>query len=181
VRVEAIAGILQPMQTLRSRSLVAVVGALVMCVCVDAASATVVYGYPLTDRCPAAGVAEEVDRWGMFACNCTSYVAWALQANGQRLDWFVPGAMDAHNWAHVAKLSLLPIGMLPRRGAVVVWPNLEPPFGHVAYVTGVDSDGGFDVAEYNFPPASGAGPFLFDRRKDVSRTGAIFIYVPHRG
>ena len=58
---------------------------------------------------------------------------------------------------------------------------VEPPFGHVAYVTGVDSDGGFDVAEYNFPPASGAGPFLFDRRKDVSRTGAIFIYVPHRG
>src|ERR1035437_5904440 len=101
------------MQTLRSRSLVAVVGALVMCVCVDAASATVVYGYPLTDRCPAAGVAEEVDRWGMFACNCTSYVAWALQANGQRLGWGVPGARDGDNWAPAANVCLLASGIVP--------------------------------------------------------------------
>ena len=168
------------MQTLPWRLSVAAVCTLVMCVCVRAANATVVYGYPLAGRCPAAGVAEEVDRWGMFACNCTSYVAWALQANGQSIEWFVPGAMNARNWAHVARLSLLPVGKLPRRGAVVVWPKLEPPFGHVAYVTGVELDGGFDVAEYNFPPASGSGPFVFDRRKDVRRAGAVFIYVPNR-
>ena len=88
--------------------------------------------------------------------------------------------MDARNWAHVAKLASLEVGALPRRGAVAVWPKLEPPFGHVAYVTGVESDGGFDVAEYNLPSASGSGPFVFDRRRDVSRSGAVFIYVPRR-
>ena len=158
----------------------AVLASVVTCVCAPTASATAVYGYPLTGVCPAAGAAETVDRWGMFACNCTSYVAWALQANGQRIDWFIRGAMDARNWAHVAKLASLEVGALPRRGAVAVWPKLEPPFGHVAYVTGVESNGGFDVAEYNFPAASGSGPFVFDRRRDVSRSGVVFIYVPRR-
>ena len=32
----------------------------------------VIYGYPLATRCPAAGIAKAVDRWGMFECNCTS-------------------------------------------------------------------------------------------------------------
>jgi surface antigen len=165
----------------RVRPRVAVLAAVLACTWwAPTAGATAVYGYPLTARCPAAGVAEQVDRWGMYACNCTSYVAWALQANGQRVDWFVPGAMNARNWPYVARLSLLPTGRLPRLGAVAVWPKLDPPFGHVAYVTGVEPDGGFDVAEYNFLPAAGSGPFLFDRRRDVSRAGAVFIYVPRR-
>src|SRR5205809_1128626 len=119
-----------------------------------------VYGYPYAARCPAAGVADRVDRWRMDMCNCTSYVAWALQANGQRIDWFIPGAMDAWNWPHVARLARFRVGRGPHVGAVAVWAKLAPPFGHVGYVTAVDPDGGFDVSEYNFPPASGARPFL---------------------
>jgi surface antigen len=138
----------------------------------------IVYGYPYASRCPAAGLAEVVDRWRMDMCNCTSYVAWALRANGQRIDWFVAGAMDAWNWPHVARLAGLRLGELPRVGAVAVWPKLSPPFGHVGYVTAVDRDGGFDVSEYNFLPASGYVHFLFDRRFDVPRRGAVFIYVP---
>ncbi len=138
------------------------------------------YGYPYTSSCPAAGIADEVDRWGMYACNCTSYVAWALRANGQRIDWFIPGAMEAWNWPHVARLAGLQVGRRPRVGAVAVWPKLTPPFGHVAYVTAVEPDGGIDVSEYNLPAASGFNPFLFDRRADVRPAGAIFIYVPRR-
>ena len=55
----------------------------------------IVYGYPYASRCPAAGYEDVVDRWGMYMCNCTSYVAWALRANGQRTDWFIGGAMVA--------------------------------------------------------------------------------------
>jgi surface antigen len=135
-------------------------------------------GYPYAARCPAAGVADRVDRWRMSMCNCTSYVAWALQANGERIDWFVAGAMDAWNWPHVAALAGLRVGRRPRPGAVAVWPKLLPPFGHVAYVTAVERDGGFDVAEYNFPPASGYRRFRFDRRHDVPVRRAVFIYVP---
>jgi surface antigen len=137
-----------------------------------------VRGYPYAAACPAAGVADVVDRWKLDECNCTSYAAWALTANGQRVDWFVPGAMDARNWPHVASLAGIAVGAAPRPGAVAVWPQLAPPFGHVAYVTRVEAGGRFDVAEYNFP---GGRRFGFDERMRVSPAGAVFIYVPLRG
>jgi len=143
------------------------------------ADGAVVYGYPLAPKCPAAGFADVVDRFNMDTCNCTSYVAWALWANGQRVDWFIAGAMDARNWPHVARLASLRVGRSPRVGSVAVWPWLVPPFGHVAYVIGLERDGTFDVAEYNFPGA-GAGRYAFDTRRHVDREGAVFIYVPRR-
>jgi surface antigen len=136
------------------------------------AASPVVYGYPYAAKCPGAGIADTVDRWKMDECNCTSYVAWALAANRQRIDWFIPGAMNAFNWPHVAQLAGLPVGTRPRVGAVAVWPRATR-FGHVAYVTNVDADGTFDVAEYNLPV-----PFGFDVRRGVSPAGAQFIYVP---
>jgi surface antigen len=143
------------------------------------ASSVTVRGYPYAARCPKAGYGDKVDRWGMFMCNCTSYVAWALHANGQRTDWFIPGAMNAWNWPHVARLRHLRVGRKPRVRSVAVWPNLALPFGHVAYVTRVDADGGIDVSEYNLPE-TGTEPFTYDERKDVQPDGAQFIYVPAR-
>ena len=143
------------------------------------APGVIAYGYPYAAQCPGAGIAEQVDRWGMYMCNCTSYVAWALTANRQRINWFVPGAMDANNWAHVARLVKLRVGTTPRVGAVAVWPR-ESRFGHVAYVTRVDLNGTFDVSEYNLPDEEWFSPFAFDVRHRVVRAGAIFIYVPRR-
>jgi surface antigen len=139
-----------------------------------------IYGYPYARSCPAAGIAERIDRWRMYVCNCTSYVAWALQANGERTDWFIPGAMDASNWPRVAMLAGLREGSRPRAGAVAVWPKLFRPFGHVGFVTEVNGDGSFDVSEYNFPAASGFVHFLFDTRDDVPAHGVVFLYVPRR-
>jgi surface antigen len=141
-----------------------------------ASAGVIAYGYPYASRCPGAGIAERVDRWKMYTCNCTSYVAWALSVNHQRTDWFVAGAMDAANWPHVARLRGIPVGAVPRVGAVAVWRR-SSKFGHVAYVTHVDPDGGFDVAEYNLPTA-GEETFAFDVRTEVSRAGATFVYVP---
>lgn len=138
----------------------------------------VVFGYPYARSCPGAGIADVVDRWGMYACNCTSYVAWALSANHQRIDWFVPGAMNAWNWPHVARLASLRVDRAPAAGAVAVWPSLAAPFGHVAYVTRVNRGGAIDVAEYNFPGPGGANTFTFDVRSFVARSGASFIHVP---
>ena len=144
------------------------------------AGSVVIYGYPYASRCPAAGYDDVVDRWGMYMCNCTSYVAWALRANGQRTDWFIRGAMNAWNWPHVARLSHLAVRTRPHVGAVAVWPKLSPPFGHVSYVTGIERDGGIDVSEYNSPGTGAFDPFVFDLRRDVSTDGAVFIYVPPR-
>ncbi|MHB8643452.1 MAG: CHAP domain-containing protein [Gaiellaceae bacterium] len=142
-----------------------------------AARGRVLYGYPYASRCPEAGIADKVDRWGMYECNCTSYVAWALQANGQSIDWFIRGAMNAWNWPHVAGLDGIPVGTRPRAGAVAVWPKESPPFGHLAYVSAVEPNGTFDIAEYN---ASIFEPFVFDVRKGVRARGVTFIYVPAR-
>ena len=147
-----------------------------LCGTAPAAGTPVTYGYPYASRCPAAGVADEVDRWRMDMCNCTSYVAWALHANGQRTDWFIAGAMDAWNWPHVAELAGLEVGRKPAVGAVAVWPKLARPFGHVAYVTGIDRDGGIDVSEYN--PPDGLARFGYDSRSDIRPGAAVFIYVP---
>ncbi len=140
----------------------------------------IVYGYPYATRCPQAGVKDVVDRWGMYACNCTSYVAWALQANNQRIDWFIPGAMNAWNWPHVARLAGLRVDREPSIGSVAAWPQLAKPFGHVAYVTGVPGPRLVDVAEYNLPADKARQTFLFDMREDVSTVGAVFIHVPRR-
>lgn len=137
-------------------------------------------GYPYARGCPRAGADELIDRWKLDECNCTSYVAWALRANGQRTDWFVAGAMDARNWPHVARLAGLAVGRTPAVGAVAVWPDAAEPFGHVAYVTDLDPDGSFAVAEYNLPPVDGGSRFRFDARHGLTPRGAVFIYVPLR-
>jgi surface antigen len=140
----------------------------------------VVYGYPYAARCPAAGIVDAVDRWKMDECNCTSFVAWALAANGRRTDWFIAGAMDALNWPHVARLAGLHVGASPRVGAVAVWQALSR-FGHVAYVTAVHAGNRFDVAEYNLPAPDGVKRFDFDERNGLRPgDGVEFIYVPLR-
>jgi surface antigen len=143
-----------------------------------ARSGPITVGYPYAARCPAAGVAKRVDRWDMFMCNCTSYVAWALQANGQRIDWFVRGAMDARNWPNVARRAGFRIVHLPKVGDVAVWPALGKPFGHVAYVTAVAENGRFVVGEYNLPSPRGLTRFAFDLRTTAVTRGVVFIAVP---
>jgi surface antigen len=139
------------------------------------ATRPVVSPYPYAQECPAAGYADRLDRWLMSTCNCTSFVAWALARNGQRIDWFVPGEMDAKNWPAVAEAAGIRTGSAARRGAVAVWPRLSPPYGHLAYVTAVHADGSFDVAEYNL-----LRRYRFDDRRHLRPGGAIFVYVPRR-
>lgn len=140
----------------------------------------IVYGYPYGRSCPGAGIADVVDRWGMYACNCTSYVAWALSANQQSTAWFVPGAMDAWNWPNVARHAGFVVDRTPAVGAVVVWPRVARPFGHVAYVTRVEPGRRIDVAEYNFPQPVGVETYAFDTRAYVDAGDGVFIHVPQR-
>jgi surface antigen len=135
----------------------------------------VILSYPYGRQCPAAGYEDRGDRWNMNTCNCTSYVAWALDVSGFRVDWFELGEMDAHNWPRVARDAGIPTGHVARFGAVAVWPHATPPYGHVAFVTATHSDGTFDVAEYNLERK-----YRFDARYRVSPAGVTFVYVPPR-
>ncbi len=142
------------------------------------AAAVVTSGYAYARDCPGSGVDDVVDRWKLDECNCTSYVAWALETNGQRTDWFVPGEMDAWDWPEVARAAGLRVDREPALGAIAVWPAAAPPFGHVAYVTGVHGGRYFDVAEYNLPQAHGGSKFGFDTRHGLpADREVIFIHV----
>ncbi len=151
--------------------------ALVLTAGAHAQARLVTAGYPYASSCPQAGDRDDVDRWKMNTCNCTSYAAWALWRNGYRTDWFVAGSMDAWNWPNVARRAGIPSGSTARVGAVAVWPSWGK-LGHIAVVTAVHRDRTFDVAEYNLP---GRRPkFGFDRRTSVSPRGVTFVYVPRR-
>lgn len=163
---------------IRSGVLLLLATALLLAPHASAQPAPIVYGYAYTGQCPGAGIADVVDPWGMYECNCTSYVAWALAANDQRVDWFIRGSMDAWNWPNVARLAKLTVDRHATPGSVVVWPKISKPFGHVAYVTGAHPDGTIDVAEYNLPGAKGVATFGFDTRAFVRPQGAVFIHVP---
>ena len=162
----------------RASSLAAVAAAaLVLAAGAHAQARLVTDGYPYASSCPQAGDRDDVDRWKMNTCNCTSYAAWALWRNGYRTDWFVPGSMDAWNWPNVARRRGISSGSAARIGSVAVWPEWGR-FGHIAVVTAVHANGSFDVAEYNLP---GSRPtFAFDRRRSVSPHGVTFVYVPRR-
>jgi surface antigen len=156
--------------------------ALVLVACSSARRALgpIVTGYPYAARCPRAGIGDIVDRWGMSMCNCTSYVARALQANGQRIEWFIPGPMNAWNSQHVARLDGLRVDRAPSVGSVAAWPQLANPLGHVAYAIGVRGPGLIAVADYNLPGSGDSQTFVFDTSTDVSAAGVMFIHVPRR-
>jgi surface antigen len=135
-------------------------------------------GYPYASSCPQAGDRDDVDRWKMNTCNCTSYAAWVLSRNGYRVDWFVAGSMDAWNWPNVARRRGIASGSKPRVGSVAVWPKWGK-FGHLGIVTAVHGNGTFDIAEYNLPRRR--PKFAFDRRTAVSPKGVTFVYVPRSG
>ena len=74
----------------RASSVAAVAAAaLVLAAGAHAQARLVTDGYPYASSCPQAGDRDDVDRWKMNTCNCTSYAAWALWRNGYRTDWFV--------------------------------------------------------------------------------------------
>ena len=105
----------------RASSVAAVAAAaLVLAAGAHAQARLVTAGYPYASSCPQAGDRDDVDRWKMNTCNCTSYAAWALWRNGYRTDWFVAGSMDAWNWPNVARRHGIPSGSAARVGAVAV-------------------------------------------------------------
>ena len=73
--------------------------------------------------------------------------------------WVPLGWGDAYQWAESAVRAGLSVGAVPRHGAIAVWPPGDRfgPYGHVAYVNHVRSDGQFCVYErgwYGVPGTS---------------------------
>ncbi|MCC4121472.1 CHAP domain-containing protein [Lactococcus lactis] len=107
--------------------------------------------------------------WSYPAKQCTSFVAGILSYKGISTSKFETLGNGA-DWAANAKARGVQVDMKPSAGAVVsfkgVPPNYIAPYGHVAYITKVNSNGTFHVYEGNWSGTS------FHER-DVSMDSAV--------
>ncbi|KRL52948.1 CHAP domain-containing protein [Furfurilactobacillus rossiae] len=91
--------------------------------------------------------------WSYPAGQCTGFVAGILAAQGipaNKFEWLGNG----EDWASNAAKRGIRVDRTPVAGAVVsfngVPPTYTPGFGHVAFITRVNSNGSFHIIEGNF-------------------------------
>lgn len=89
----------------------------------------------------------ESDPWAYYLRNCTSYVAWKLNSIGVPASQFegLGNGGDWYNDAPSGERSSTPAAW----DAAVVPGTQSNPFGHVAFVESVNTDGTITVSEYN--------------------------------
>lgn len=101
-----------------------------------------------------------VDEWGFYTRYCTSYSAYKADEkignfhNSMSGPNGVSGRFgDAHNWNNNAKALGFSVQSKPTPGAIAVWESRagqSGQVGHVAYVESVNSNGTFNISEYNW-------------------------------
>lgn len=108
---------------------------------------------------PYAGSStSSVDPWGFYKRNCTSYVAWRINArtpfsnNMRGPNGKVGHFGNAGNWSANAKAIGFTVNTTPKVGSIAQWNFSETSggYGHVAYVDRVNSDGSVLISEYNW-------------------------------
>ncbi len=108
---------------------------------------------------------DQLDPWGFPMRQCTSYVAWFLNAHGLPFGRVTRGPVgighfdDASTWDAGARAAGYPISSVPVVGSVAQWRAGEGSLagcsyragddGHVAVVVKVFPNGSVEVAEYN--------------------------------
>jgi surface antigen len=116
-------------------------------------------GYPWAHLCPAARINRQqfADPWGMFICECVSYVAWRVHnAYGFMPRWggnWSGGLRggNAKEWLHNARVAGIPTGTTPRVGSVGVITS--GTWGHVVWVEAVQGNRVF-ISQYNYAVAA---------------------------
>ncbi len=106
--------------------------------------------YPAKDDYPYRGQGG-VDPWNFYKGQCTSFAAWAVRSRvGVSFHNYYKGVHwgNAHNWDNAARAAGVPVYGTPRAGDVAV--RNGGTYGHVAFVTSVNSNGTFEIDEYNY-------------------------------
>lgn len=118
-----------------------------------------------------------IDPWGFYQMQCTSYAAWYWNIKLGR-SWYrgegPTGTGDAANWPNLASRNNVSVHSSPKVGAIISWQRSSlMPYGHVAIVEAVNSDGTIDLSEYNWVRYS------YSYRKNVNPSyygGYSYIY-----
>lgn len=109
--------------------------------------------YPYTTKSYGTyRIPEDVDPWGFFFRECTSFVAWRLNQDGIPFtNWYrqAPGSKwgNAWLWDDAANRAGVRMDNTPTPGSVAQWDWGNS--GYVAYVVAVNNDGTVTLEEYN--------------------------------
>jgi surface antigen len=126
--------------------------------------------YPYQDGDPS-----ELDPYGFYYRNCTSFVAWRMSLRGEFSNYMRGGHWyHARNWADNARSLGIPVDEMPAPGAIAHWYAGEGgagELGHVAVVESVNGDGSVFLEEYN-----GANPYGYARRGPTRAPRYIHLY-----
>ena len=115
-----------------------------------------------------------IDSWGMYNRECVSYTAFKvhqdflLGKNDRDMPYW-GGIGNANQWDDNARAAGIPTGSTPRAGAIAI--SNSGFYGHAMYVESVNSDGTFNLSQYN---ASWDG--RYSTRSGVSPAGLVFLY-----
>ncbi|NAZ83944.1 CHAP domain-containing protein [Kineococcus sp. R8] len=107
--------------------------------------------YPARDDYPYRGQGTGVDPWNFYKGQCTSFVAWAVRSRlGVSFSNSYQGQHwgNAEHWDDAARAAGISVTGTPRAGDVAV--RNGGTYGHVAFVTKVNSNGSIEVDEYNY-------------------------------
>lgn len=127
-------------------------------------------GYP-AEYANVSYYAYVVDRWGMYARQCVSYVAWKVyEKNGYMPYW--GGYGNANQWPANAQAANIATGYTPRVGSAGV--IMSGSVGHIVWVEAINGDGTIDVSQYNYD--YGTGPGMFSRMRVSAQAYDVYIY-----
>ena len=116
-----------------------------------------------------------IDPWGYGCRQCVSYTAWkVLQKTGRTASYWG----NANQWPNSARRAGYVVGNQPRAQSVAVMT--AGPYGHVAWVESVNSNGTLNVSQYNYwlPGTSNGGWGWYSEFRNVSPgTYQAYIYI----
>jgi len=157
----------------------------------DSAIAADTYDY--ASVCPKNGYNNsggKADVWGMYQCECVSYVADKINElgvpfkNAQPSIYSVPNGnyktdrwSNAEYWADKARSLGISVSTTPTINSVAWWKkSSSSPVGHVAWVESVNADGTVNISEYNagYPK----NPYKYQTRNNVRADAYIQFKKP---
>ena len=135
--------------------------------------------YTYRDNCPQDNLMYGA--YGGAVCQCTSYASYKAQEK-----WDIVNDWGDDAWAYIygggrrvpKNGATTYVDSVPAPYTIAIWPvSSMSPFGHVAWVESVNSDGSINISEYNVNWAA-IGCYIGDycSRSGVGSAGVSFLH-----
>ena len=132
--------------------------------------------YPYAGNCPEDNV--QYSAYGGAVCQCTSYASWKAKEKWGITNTWGGNAYSYENGAgnYVPSTGIYSyVDSSPAPYTIAIWKT--GPYGHVAWVESVNSDGSINISEYNVNwPSIGCYVGDYCSRSGVGSAGVRFLH-----